>query len=327
MPRTILLLLLLGACFQVQAQTIREGYTAKKGIVRVGYGKDDIFPMGEQGYTIILPENTAVKGTIISIDDERPRITDSTKNVFLHKEANAKGLAVLYISTGIPVDLFFDNSSLLYTDAEIASVFSTYKLPNKNIFLLGVMTSGHRALKYVEFCKAGKSKFKPDIKGVVLCESAIDWVRQWYEGQKQVRDHLTEVGYFEGKMVTYLFKEKLKADPVSNMPKMLEFSPYSYFDTKMKKMKLYSGLAMRAYSFADIRYWFSTQGKGIYDCNYPDMSGIINEQKLAGNKNAELVVFHSNPEENPEANMQKQSSTWEMADKKELVNWIMKFVK
>jgi hypothetical protein len=230
----------------------------------------------------------------------------------------------LYVYTGIPVDLFFDATSLVYTDTLIKSVFTRHRLPNKNIFLLGVMTSGHRALKYVEFCSANRSAFRPAIEGIVLCESAIDWVRQWYEGQKQVRDRLTETGYFEGKMVSYLFKEKLKADPLSNMEKMLAFSPYSYFDTRMRKTKLYTGYAIRAYTFADTRYWFSAQGKGIFDCNYPDMSGLINEQKLAGNKKAELIAYHSNPDEKAEKTMQKQSATWDLVDKKELVAWMLK---
>jgi hypothetical protein len=37
-----------------------------------------------------------------------------------------------------------------------------------------------------------RNQYFPPIKGVVLSESAVDWVRQWFEGQKQVRDHLTE---------------------------------------------------------------------------------------------------------------------------------------
>lgn len=112
------------------------------------------------------------------------------------------------------------------------------------------MTSGHRALKYIEFCKTGQSAFNPAIQGVVLCESALDWVRQWYECQKQVRDHF------------------------------------------------------------------------IYDCNFPDMLGVINELKLAGNTKAELIVF-SNDTRAPATNMERQGNTWNLIDKQELIAWCL----
>jgi hypothetical protein len=83
-------------------------------------------------------------------------------------------------------------------------------------------------------------------------------------------------------------------------------------------------LAIRAYTYADIRYWFSAQGKGIYDSNYPDMSGFINEQVLAGNKNASLIVYSSSLTDPLKNDMRRQSTTWDLIDKKELVEWIIK---
>jgi hypothetical protein len=158
----------------------------------------------------------------------------------------------------------------------------------------------------------------------VLCESAIDWVRQWYECQKQVRDHLSATGFFEGNFITYLFAQHIKATPATDLQKFIDFSPYSYFDTKMEKPKLYTNLAIRAYTFADIRYWFSAQGKGIYDSNYPDMSGFINEQVLAGNKNASLMVYSSGLTDPLKNGMRRQSTTWNLIDKKELIDWMIK---
>jgi hypothetical protein len=92
----------------------------------------------------------------------------------------------------------------------------------------------------------------------------------------------------------------------------------------MEKAKLYTDLAIRAYTYADIRYWFSAQGKGIYDSNYPDMSGFINEQVLAGNKKASLIVYSSSLTGPLKNDMRRQSTTWNLIDKKELVDWIIK---
>ena len=309
----------------IKCQQTVEKYTKREGSLRYGAGPKDLIPYGSQGYTLILPEkNIAVKGIILMLEDDRITLLDTTESqhIRIDREAIPKGFAVLYISTGIPVDLYFSAASLQYVDTVLAKVLDYYKLPNRNIFLLGAMVSGHRALKYFEYCKNGKSSFNPDITGIVVTESAIDWVRMWYEAQKQVRDNMTPTQNFEGNFITYIFKENLKTTPVTHIDDYIKFSPYSYFDIKMTKPKLYASLAIRAYTFADTRYWFSAQGKGIYDSNYPDMSGFINEQKLVGNKKAALIVFHSNPDDPPKNELRRQSSTWDLVDKKELVNWM-----
>lgn len=304
------------------AQKVEENYTRSKDTVHYGPGSNEVFPPASKGYTLLLPDkDREVAGTILILTDDKPDLSDTSA---IHQPANARGFATLYISTGIPVDLYFSESSLVYVDSLVKEVFSRYHLPNKNIFLVGAMVAGHRALKYIEYCKKGKSRFNPSIKGVALCESAIDWVRQWYECQKQVRDHLSSTGFFEGNFVTYLFSQYIKATPATDLRKFIDFSPYSYFDTKMEKPQLYQDLAIRAYTYADIRYWFSAQGKGIYDSNYPDMSGFINEQVLVGNHNASLIVFSSSPTDPLKNDMRRQSTTWNLIDKKELVDWMAK---
>lgn len=305
------------------AQKIIEDYTARQGTLKYGPGEKDLLPYGDKGFTLILPDNgQPLAGTVIDLEDYRLSPGDSARYQEFRNESLKRGFGFLTVSTGTPVDWYFSENSLTYVDAVLKDTFAKYHLPLKNVFFLGVMTSGHRALKYVEYCKKGKSTFNPTIKGVILSECAIDWVRMWYEAQKQVRDHEMESGIFEGNLVHYLFNEHFKATPATAIDKYIEFSPYSYFDLEMKKPVLYKDLSIRAYTYADIRYWFSAQGKGIYDCNYPDMSGFINEQKLVGNKKAELIVFHSNPDDPLQQHMRRQSSTWDLIDKKELADWM-----
>ena len=291
----------------------------------LGKGPTDFSSVQRKGLHAYLPEGTPnFLGTVIALEDYRLYGNDTLKYQSFRNEASKKGQAFSHHhQQGYRLICIFSEKSLIYSDTLMKNVFTKYHLPNKNVFLMGDMTCGHRALKYIEYCKNKKSVFNPPIKGVILIESAIDWVRQWYEGQKQVRDHLTEGGFFEGNMITYLFSENLKSTPATNIIKYIEFSPYSYFDTEMKKPKLYGDLSIRAYTYADIRYWFSAQGKGVYDSNYPDMSGFINEQKLTGNKKAELIVFHSNPDDKPASKLKSQSATWDLVDKSELVDWIV----
>jgi len=54
------------------------------------------------------------------------------------------------------------------------------------------------------------------------------------------------------------------------------------------------------------------------------MSGFINEQVLVGNKNASLIVYNSSTTDPLKNDMRRQSTTWDLIDKKELVDWMVK---
>ena len=164
--KSFIIFLLAILCNQVYGQRIVERYTKLIDTLRYGTGKDDFLLYNEKGYTLLLPEEKEqIKGVIISLDDRKPNLSDTSQ--VIHPYANAKGFALLHISSGIPLDLFFSEKSLTQVDHLLVQLFTEYNLPNKNIFFLGVNVSGHRGLKYLEYCKKVKSEFNPDTKGVI----------------------------------------------------------------------------------------------------------------------------------------------------------------
>jgi hypothetical protein len=303
----------------LNGQKIYETYTKTNDSLRIGNGKTDFLPYTNKGYTLVLPDSTkTVSGVIVSLEEDKFDLTNRPKQQ-IHPYASAKGFAVLYISTGIPADFYFSQHSLSYVDTTLLNTFKKFKLPNRNIFFLGVSLSGHRALKYIEYMKTGKSKFRPQIKGVVLCDSVLDWVRQWYEEKKAVKDNFAPSAVFSGKLVTYLFEKHLKGTPKNNLEAYLKFSPYSYFDEKNRNLQHFTDLTIRAYTEPATFYWMNERRKGVFDTNFPDMVGIINELKLLGNVKNELIAF------NQEININDQRNpyyTWSMVDKSELLDWM-----
>ena len=309
---------------QVSGQKVIEQYSSQNDSLRIGFGKTDFLPYNDKGYTLVLPDTANnINGVLISFEDRKYDLKGNS-NQQIYQEATAKNLAVLYVSTGIPVDLFFSDRSLTYVDTTIKSVFSKYHLSNKNLFFLGVSLSGHRALKYIEFCKRGKSKLTPDVKGIVLCDGVLDWVRQWYEGRKGIRDNFAESSVDEGKVVTYLLEHNLKATPKTNLENYLNFASYSYFDDKDRHINYFKDFAVRAYTEPATYYWLEQKRKTTFDTNFPDMVGFISELKLAGNTKSELIVFNQD-----KTNIDKRNPnyTWGLVDKTELINWIIGQIK
>ena len=315
----ISVVLLFSLCNNTSGQKIYEEYTKSKDSLRIGNGIKDYLPYNEAGYTVILPDSiTKLQGVLVSLEDQKFDLKANTKQQ-IYSQATAKQFAVLYVSSGVPADLFFAAKTLQSVDKIMATAFKRFKLPTYNVFFLGVSLAGHRALKYTQYCKQGKSNAGLSIKGVVLCDSVLDWVRQWYEEKKGVKDNFAPSAVSEGKLVTYLLEKNLNGTPKNNIEAYLKFSTYSYFDETNRNVKYFKDLSIRTYTEPATYYWMNERRKGVFDTNFPDMVGIINELKLLGNKTNELIVFHQDKENNDRRN---PYYTWELVDKEELLNWI-----
>src|SRR5580693_6348693 len=109
MKSLLFVLIFLYSVSHAPAQKIIEQYTPLKDTLRIGHEKDDFLPCNDKGFTLVLPDSSAlnhINGLLISFEDKRFDLhSDTTQQIF--REATAKNFAVVYISTGIPLDLFF----------------------------------------------------------------------------------------------------------------------------------------------------------------------------------------------------------------------------
>lgn len=305
----------------ISAQQIIENYQqAKQDSLQIGTGKTDYLPYIQKGYTLFLPRAKTIKGVLIFLEDSGfDKKNKSARQMY--NQANKKDFAVLSVSTTIPLDFFFNETSIMEAHQQIQDAFYMHNLPNKNVFLAGVGLSGHRALKYVAFVQKTNPKFRLEIVGLVICDAPLDWVRQYNEGARDIRINFNQGAVWEGTMSTYLLSKNLNGTPKTNLENYLEFSPYSYFDDEARHIKYYKEFAIRTYMQVAIQYWLEEKRKTPFDNNGPDMVGLIAELKLAGNKKSELVIIYPEDSKSEKKNI---DGTWLSVDKQELIQWVMK---
>lgn len=315
--KTFGLLCLLFFGFNSYSQKIIEDYKPLKyDSVRIGPGEKDFLPYIQNGYTLMLPDTSKIKGVLIFLEDSKyDQKNFSAKQ--LYKEAADKGFAVLSVSSEIPLNFYFSKTSMSATHELIHEAFNTHDLPNTNIFFLGTSLVGHRAMRYIKFIEEDILDFKPNIKGIVICNFTLDFTRKWYQHQRDIRINKIDLG--EPKFMNYMLETYLNGTPETNPEAYFNFSAYSYFDQKNRNIKYYSDLAVRAYVEPAIKYKLTNQLRTLYENNTTDLVGFLAELALAGNKNTELIVLQ--PEDNP-SEVKNTQSTWNAIDKDELLNWI-----
>jgi hypothetical protein len=235
----------------------------------------------------------------------------------MYKQASKNGFAVLSVSTELPFDFYFFKTSAVETHRIIREVFREHGLPNANIFFIGVALSGHRAMKHIATMK--EEGFDPllNIKGIVLCNSKLDWAMEWYKYDREKRNNRNDLR--EPTFANYMLETNLKGTPKTNAEAYYEFSTYSYFDETKRNVKHYTGYPVRAYIEPAITYWLERHLKTMYDNNSPDAVGLLAELELAGNTATDLVVFGCEERRNEVKNAH---SLWTKVDKRELMRWI-----
>ncbi len=312
-------LLILFCCNTLCSQkTIDEYRPVQEGVFRIGHGEKDFSPFIQSGYTLMLPEEKAIKGTLIFLEDSWwDKKNKSAKQMY--NLASERGFAVLSVSSEIPFDFYFLETSLLSAHKLIEEVFIKYNLPNENIFFLGASLTGHRSMRYIKFIKENNFEFKPNIQGIVICNFTMDFTRKWYQHERDIR--INRIDLWEPKFINFLLETHLKGTPKTNPENYHDFSAYSYFDKKNRNITIYKDYAVRAYIEPAIQYKLKNQLRTLYENNATDMVGFLAEQELAGNKNTELIVLQ--PEDNKSKKKTTQS-TWNTINKDELMTWIQK---
>ncbi len=320
MIKRFLLFVLLSGFYNISfgQNIIQEYESVKNDSIKIGTGEHNFLPLIQRGYTLMLPDDTPVNGVLIFLEDSGyDKKNKSAKQVY--GQASEKGFAVLSISTEIPFDFYFSQTSLRSTHKLIQKALSKHNLPNKNIFFLGASLTGHRAMRYIKFMKESNDEFQPNIKGIVICNFTLDWTRKWHQHKREIR--IARNDLWEATFINYMLETHLKGTPKTAPETYHNFSPYSYFDKNNRNIKVYKDYAVRAYIEPAIKYRLTKYLKTLYENNSTDIVGFLAELELAGNNNTELIVLQ------PEANSSQKKNaqtTWNAIHKDELMDWIQK---
>ncbi len=299
------------------SQRIVEDYEpAKKDSIRIGTEENDFLPFIQKGYTLMLPENRDIKGVLIFLEDSKYDKKNASSRQ-LYTQASEKGFAVLSVSTETPLDFYFSKASVISTHNLIQEVFDKHDLPNNNVFFLGASLTGHRAMRYIKLIKESDLDFQLNIKGIVICNFTLDFIRKWHQHERDIR--INRIDLWEPKFINYMLETYLKGTPQTNPESYYDFSSYSYFDPKNRNINIYKDYAILAYIEPAIKYKLRNQLRTLYENNSTDMVGFLAELELAGNKNTELIVLQ--PEDN-QSQKKNTQSTWNAIDKDKLMTWI-----
>ncbi|RMD92002.1 MAG: hypothetical protein D6813_06640 [Calditrichaeota bacterium] len=288
--------------------------------------KGDIFltegiaiPKTDRGYTLWLPENEKVKGLVVFTHARR----DTVHSEFIIDYALSKQLAVLYATTENRLEFFFEDDKIQEIENYIHEVITNHNIPDSNLLYCGMSLEGTRALKLAMFSQSNQSKYKLVPKAIAICDSPLDMVRFHREMVKAKELNFNPITANEGTWVSGYLERNLGGTPIDTLKAYIDYSPYCYAANGGPNLNLLENIAIRCYTEPDVNWWIETRRKDYYSMNAIDLAALINELKIRGNQNAELIITQN---KGYQEDGSRHPHTWNIVDEKELVDWFIELI-
>lgn len=309
----------------LNAQVIEENYTPIRETLRIGPEADRLINMTERGHTLLKPsESIGPDGVVIFFQRGKVPVTPAPPDSgSFDYEAFEKNLAVMHVSTGNPLDFFFGDSTMQWAANYIQDVLEKHGLQGKPVFSAGLSLGGTRSLKFAQFLIKHSKDFWLDFKAVAVVDAPLDMERLWYAMQRAVSDNFYEAAEDEGRWVSYLLESNLNGTPKNKYANYVAYSPYTYSALNGGNAISLKNLPLRCYHEPDVNWWIENRRKSYYAMNSLDMAGLVNDLKLLGSNDAELVTTYQRRD-----GLEENSSphTWSFVDNRNLVDWFIRQV-
>lgn len=275
------------------AQQQFTDYQELEGEIQVGPTEDITVERTERGYTLLLPENEEeIRGLVVVFEGRRRAPENISEPMKLHPHAFEQGLGMLYVSTGHPVDFYFEDESMLTVRDLILKATLKHNLPANNLSYVGFSLGGTQALKFTVFCQEAFFDVQPDARlgGGGGCATGHDAF--WRATERAERVDFHPLGAGEGRWVSHWLEKNLGGKPHENPEAYVEYSPYTYTWERVDKLggnaQHLKDISVRTYTEPDVKWSIAHRRKSYYSKNAIDMAALVNDLKIMGNDEAEF---------------------------------------
>ncbi|TFG52973.1 MAG: hypothetical protein E4H37_04515 [Gemmatimonadales bacterium] len=307
----------------VSGQVVIEEYEPTSGLLRIGPESDRAIELTDKGYTLILPAEGTTAGLAVFFDGWRVAVSEGMPpaGTFDH-EALSRGVGILRLTTGNPLDFYFDDATLRSVADRIQRVLTSHQLDRMPLYFAGLSLGGTRALKLTVFLKQHPGEFWIAPAAVAVVDAPLDMARLWRAEQRAIQRAFNPTAADEGRWVSYLLETNLGGTPDQQLDRYVQYSPFTYSAPGGRggNAVFLRDVSIRAYHEPDVDWWIEQRRKDFYGMNSIDLAALINELKLQGNGRAELITTYRARDGVGEGS---SPHTWSFVDNADLVEWFL----
>ncbi len=313
--------LVLTATTPATTQVVIERYQPTAGVLRIGPEADRAVPLTPKGFTLMLPAGPEQpRGLVVFFDARPPAVDGPADSGSFGYEAAVRGVAELHITTGNPLDFFFNDSTMADVARRIQEVLATNGLRDTPVYFAGLSLGGTRALKLAIFLEQHGQEYWLEPAAAAVVDAPLDMIRLWYAEQRAAQDAFHQAAADEGRWVTYLLEANLGGSPHHRYWRYVAYAPFTYSAPHGGNAAHLRDLPLRAYHEPDIDWWIEQRRKSYYSMNSVDLAGLVTDLRLLGNTRTELITTHNEREGYADGT---SPHSWSIVDNGELIDWFL----
>jgi pimeloyl-ACP methyl ester carboxylesterase len=218
---------------------------------------------------------------------------------------------------------WLEDGWLKHLDAIVAETLTTHRIPLDRVVVGGFSAGGTAALRYAEFCAAGRSPAGVKIRGVFAVDAPLDFARFWRGETLAVRRGADPRFVNEAEAVLSEMRRVLGGSPDDEPARYQQKSPFSAFADGGGQARLLADVPVRLYTEPDIRWWMENRKVDYYNMNALDAAGLILQLQLLGSRQAQLITTQGRGRR-PDGTRHPHS--WSIVEERELQAWLLKHV-
>lgn len=264
-----------------------------------------------------LPRTRPLRGLIVR---DYTRLPDTARKspYRLHRLAARRGIATIYTATSGPYpELHCDDAGPALLDELICAFVSEKRIPPGNVFVGGISASGTRALRYAQYCAAGKSKLGAPLAGVFAVDAPLDLAR-FYRSAARIKARGSGMLEEAGLMLRVL-PERLGGPPDAAPERYAQASVYSFDAADGGQARLLRGTPLVLIHEPDTDWQLEERGADYYDLNSFDIAGFCRLLRSLGAPDLTLITTTG---KGFARDGTRKPHSWTIVDEDRLIDWI-----
>lgn len=271
-------------------------------------------------YLKYIPK-TDIKGVLVVLPSGGEPTEDLIKQIELPKLAAKNGIMTIIPS----INWGFENrtEAFLFLDQIFEEIINEYHVPKDKFILGGLSNGGMISIGYAE--KSVKQPNSTYIKpmGIFGLDTPLDKAYLYTYCEREIKRNFSPAGVNEAKWMLNSYNTTYGGSPSEFPEKYIEASLYSYGVEHGGNAQYLKNTPIRMYTDLDVDWLMNERQRDLNDWNGSDIIAMINELKIMGNTDANVIVTMG---KGVRLDGRKHPHSWSIMDNTDCMNWILKLM-
>lgn len=274
----------------------------------------------ETFYYKMLPKSKPV-GVLTIFPSGGEKIEDLLKQIELHDVALKNNLLVIIPSYNWGT--FQKTPDIEFIDSIFKQVVSEHDVPKDKFIMCGLSNGGMIALTYGISAVRDSNTFITPL-GIIGIDPPLDYSRFYKYCQREVSRNYSEAGVAESKWLLSVYNQIYQGSPEEHPQNYIDASIFSYGVEDGGNAKYLNNIAIRMNSDLNVDYLLNQRKRDLYDWNGTDIVAFVNQLKINGNKNANVIITQK---KGVRLDGTKNPHSWSIIDTDDTMKWISELIK